>query len=248
MTTISQFIDRITEIAYAIAPFLKAERLPRTARKIDELLEIKHPVIDFILENLDTKKTPLYFLHRKELTKKNHIRKQDFLALYEYLKRHPPEPEPEEPEPEEPEPEEPEPEEPEPEYPIIRCYRDTLTNEETGNTYIGINLYFVALPSHLDFIEDDMECIRDVFKFAIARWTPELLYNESDISECDAPDSDVSNLKKGFVFEVADDMEGDWHYYGVWREKDNDRDWWKLKIYAEFPITAVTMLLKQAGL
>ena len=239
MSTISQFINRITEIAYAVAPFLKAERLPRTSRLIDEMIENKHPVIEYILKNLIIKKTPLYFFHRKYLPKKDHIRKQDFLALYEYLKKCPQGLELEEPEPEE--------FEPEPEA-IIRCYRDTLTNEETGNTYIGINLYFVSLPSHLDFIEDFMERIRDVFKFAIAQWTPELLYNESDISECAAPDSDVSNLKKGFVFEVADDMQGDWHYYGVWREKGNDRDWWKLKIYTEFPITAITMMLKQAGL
>ena len=239
MSAISQFLDRITEIAYAISPFLKSERLPRTARKIDELVETKSAVIDYILENIESKKTPLYFRHVKELPKKNRLRKQDFLALYEYLKKTgtaEPEREREE-----------EPRE-EAEKPIIiRCWRDTWNSESSGNAYFGLNLYFAGTEAHLNSIARDMQRIRDIYINVFERWNMGFDYAESDISECSADDHLVEMIEKsgsGFIFEITREMNADWEYYGAW----TNRTWSPLHVFAEFPINAVEYCLKTAGI
>lgn len=225
------FQDAVAEIAYIIAPFIRSKKEPicNIAQKIAIFEEKEHPAIDFILAYPGMKKTPLYFLHRKEMPEKYHVRKQNFLALVEYVRA----------------------KKEEEKETIIRCYRDVCRNPDTGNAYHGINLYFVGTPSRLDEIEGDMELVRSIFRVAVEKWTPYLKYEESSISECDAWDAyhsaDLAQAEKGgsaFVFEVSDEMDGEWDYWGWY----HDREWYDIHLYVDFPLAALNRVLARMEL
>lgn len=128
---------------------IKEERRAETSARIGRVVDENNPVVQFIRDCIGTgiRKTPCYFQARKAGVG---IRKQVFLALYEFLRLTPPDEETEEPG---------EAEGDEPPYEAYEEIQDYFREELEG--FFGMNYIKTDLSDAIDEDDLDMEWVDD---------------------------------------------------------------------------------------